>query len=83
MTSTWRYDMLTGRQLREARDKLGWLPHELARRAGLALSIVRRAEASDGEAVVTTAQIAALRLAFTKAGVDIDPEDKLMIKNQE
>ena len=75
--------MLTGRQLREARAKLGWLPSELARRAGLALSIVRRAEAMDGEAVVTTAQIAALRLAFTKVGVDIDPEDRLMIEDQE
>ena len=75
--------MLTGRQLREARDKLGWLPSELARRAGLALSIVRRAESTDGEAVVTTAQIAALRLAFTKVGVDIAPEDKLMIEDQE
>ena len=75
--------MLTGRQLREARDKLGWLPHELAKRAGLALSIIRRAEATDGEAVVTTAQIAALRLAFTKAGVDIDPEDRRMNEEQE
>ncbi|RYB07262.1 hypothetical protein D3272_04170 [Lichenibacterium ramalinae] len=75
--------MLTGRQLREARDKLGWLPSELARRAGLALSIVRRAEATDGEAVVTTAQIAALRLAFTKVGVDIASEDRLMIEDQE
>ena len=75
--------MLTGRQLRETRDKLGWLPSELARRAELALSIVRRAEATDGEAVVTTAQIAALRLAFTKVGVDIAPEDRLMIEDQE
>ena len=75
--------MLTGRQLREARDKLGWLPHELARRAGLTLSIIRRAEATDGEAVVTTAQIAALRLAFTKAGVEMDSEVRRMSEDQE
>ena len=67
-TPRWRTDMLTGRQIREARDRLGWMRSDLARRAGLALSVVKRAEATDGEAVVTTAQIAALRLAFTKAG---------------
>lgn len=60
--------MLTGRQIREARERLGWVRSDLARRAGLALSVVKRAEATDGEAIVTTAQIAALRLAFTKAG---------------
>ncbi len=79
----WRIDMLTGRRIREARDKLGGLPSELARRANLALSIVRRAEATDGEAVVTTAQIASLRLAFTKVGVDIAPEDRLLIRDKE
>lgn len=66
--------MITGRQIREARDKLGLARNELARRAGLLTSVVRRAEATDGEAVITTAQIAALRLIFVKAGVEFGPE---------
>ena len=66
--------MITGRQIREARGKLDRLPGELAKRAGLALSIIRRAEATDGEAVITTAQIAVLRLTFVKAGVEFGPE---------
>lgn len=68
--------MLTGRQIRDARNKLGWVPSELARRAGIAVSIIRRAEATDGEAVVTTAQIAALQLAFTKAGEALAPDEQ-------
>ncbi len=61
-------DLLTGRQIGKARDRLGRRRSGLARRAGSSLSVVNRAEAADGDAVVTIAQTAAPRLAFLEVG---------------
>ena len=61
---------ITGRQIREARTRLKWDRSTLARRTALPLTGVERAEASDGEPLITVAQEIAIKHALTVAGVE-------------
>ncbi len=61
---------ITGRQIREARVLLKWDRSKLARRLALPLTVIERAERGDGEPHITTAQVVAIRGAFSAAGVD-------------
>ena len=45
--------MITGAQIRQARELLGWPPTRLAQRAKVHSAIVRRAESVEGEPPVT------------------------------
>ena len=63
--------MLTGRQIREGRALLGLQRNELAARVALVTTAtIARAEATDDEPPITTAQAAAIERAFDKAGVE-------------
>lgn len=68
--------MITGRQIREARQSLQWSQKELARKAKVSLSVVVRAENSPGEPLVKIVQGKALLAALRAAGANLPPDDQ-------
>jgi ribosome-binding protein aMBF1 (putative translation factor) len=62
--------VITGTQIRKARLVLRWEARTLAARARVPVSLVKRAERADGEAVITVAHEAAIRRALEVAGVE-------------
>jgi transcriptional regulator with XRE-family HTH domain len=60
--------VITGRQLYDARRSTGLDQRALARKAGVPLSVVHRAESSPGEPVITITQLNALMQALRAAG---------------
>ena len=72
--------MITGTQIRQARRLLRWRISELATRARLPISTIQRTEWADGEAPITLAHEAAIRLAFESAGVEFTNGDAPGVK---
>ena len=66
--------ILTGRQFREGRLLAGMEQADLARDAGVALSLVVRVEAVDGIAMMRKPDAVAVRSALEAAGVEFMPE---------
>ena len=64
--------MITGAQIKAAREQLKWSANELARRCRLAASTVHRAECVHGEPPITNAHAAIIRQALERAGVEFD-----------
>lgn len=62
--------MITGSQIRMARAHLKWTLEELAKRAGVGLSTVRRMESVDGPPPSTVANLQAVQKAFEVAGIE-------------
>src|SRR5215211_4033834 len=70
--------MLTGEQIRQARNLLLWQPEKLARRTRVTTETIHRAESVDGDPPVTIAHLYAIQRAFEAAGVKVtDDEVKL------
>lgn len=69
--------MLTGSQLRAARGLLNLSVAELAEQTGLAVNTIRRAEATNGPAPITAANLALLANVFERAGILFIPADRL------
>ena len=69
--------VLTGSQLRAARGLLNLSVVELAERTGLAVNTIRRAEATNGAAPITAANLALLANELEKAGILFIPPDQL------
>ena len=67
---------ILGTQMRAARALLRWSASDLARRSGVSLSTIQRAESVDGETAMTIPNAAAVRRAFEDAGVEIIEEDR-------
>ena len=59
--------MITGQQIRAARELLGWTPYRLAPRAGIGHTLLRQFEA--GARVPDEASAGRLRAALEEAGV--------------
>ena len=75
--------MLTGEQIRQARNLLLWQPEKLARRARVTTETIHRAESVDGDPPVTIAHLYAIQRAFEAAGVEItDDEVKLKTESE-
>ena len=72
--------MITGAQLRRARELLGWTRFKLSSRAGLHPAIVERAEEAAGALTVTAYQHALLRNALEAAGVEFTNGDEPGVK---
>ncbi len=69
--------MITVAQLRAARGLLGWNQSKLAEASGLALSTIKRMEASQGNLRGTAANVWKLQRALQDAGVIfIDENDE-------
>ncbi len=66
---------LTGAQIRAARALVRWSAAELADASALGANTVRRAEVSDGETSLTTANDHAIRRALEAAGVEFLDEN--------
>ena len=65
--------MITGSQIRMARAHLKWTLEELAKRAGVGLSTVRRMESANGPPPSTVANLQAVQRAFEAAGIEFIP----------
>ena len=61
--------MITGVQIVAARKLLGWEPDRLAKKARLPVTVIRRAELSLGEPVITITQMDALLRTLKAAGI--------------
>jgi ribosome-binding protein aMBF1 (putative translation factor) len=61
--------MLSGAQIREARSRLGWSSQELAKRAHVLESTVKRAERTAGEPLITLEHQRKIRATFSAAGI--------------
>ena len=72
--------MITGAQIRQARELLGWPPTRLAQRAKVHSAIVRRAESVEGEPPVTVYQAALMRDALERFGVIFTNGDEPGVK---
>ncbi len=69
--------MITAAQLRAARGLLGWNQSKLAEASGLALSTIKRMEASQGHLRGTAANVWKVQQALQDAGVVfIDENDE-------
>jgi transcriptional regulator with XRE-family HTH domain len=67
--------MITGAQLRMARGYLRWSAKELADRAGVADSTIKRMEQDDGFPIARGANIEAVYKTLADAGIIFVPEN--------
>ena len=65
--------MITGRQIREARELLGWSPLQLVRRAAIQFATLNRVELIDG--TITAVQARKIQRALEAAGVEFIVEN--------
>jgi transcriptional regulator with XRE-family HTH domain len=72
--------VITGNQIRKARELLGWPAVELARRAKLRTETIKRAENSDSLLSITIAHAAAIRAAFDEAGIEFTNGEEPSVK---
>ena len=65
--------MITGEQIRRARELLGWTPYRLAPRAGIGHTLLRQFE--KGARPIDAESAARLRAALEEAGVEFLDND--------
>ena len=65
-----RLRLITGRQLKAARALLGWEQTDLAAKAGVAISTVRRMESFPGEIGARTGTLSLVKKALEKGGIE-------------
>jgi ribosome-binding protein aMBF1 (putative translation factor) len=68
--------VITGAQIRHARELLGWSRFQLAQHAKLHPAIVERGEEAAGAVPITAYQLALLRNALEAAGVEFTGGDE-------
>ena len=66
---------LTSAQMRAARSLIRWSAEDLARETTLSVTTIRRAELTEGETSMTTANDLAVRRALENAGVEFIDEN--------
>jgi transcriptional regulator with XRE-family HTH domain len=66
---------LTSAQIRAARALIRWSAEDLARESNLGVTTIRRAELTEDETSMTTANDLAVRRALEAAGVEFIDED--------
>ncbi len=69
--------MLTGLQIRAARNAIRWSANDLALKSGIALKTIQRIEANDGVPQSYTSTLNEIRSALESAGIEFTgtPED--------
>jgi ribosome-binding protein aMBF1 (putative translation factor) len=72
--------MITGAQVKAARELLGWSRFQLAQRAKLHPAIVERGEEAAGAVPITAYQLALLRNALEAEGVEFTDGDAPGVK---
>src|SRR5579872_7161769 len=66
---------LTSAQIRAARSLIRWTAEDLARASALSVATVRRAELTETETALTTANDLAIRRALETAGIEFIDEN--------
>ncbi len=66
--------MLTGKQIREARALLGLQRSKFAEKAGVPHKILKLAEMTDGECLITLERARQIRRAIETAGIELYDE---------
>ena len=72
--------MITGAQIREARELLQWTPWYLAQVARVRLSAIQRAEACEGEPTITSEVQEAIQRALEAAGIEFTNGGELGVR---
>ena len=72
--------MITGAQIRAARELLGWRQAELAKRARIQAHSVESAESSLGQSFVPGQDMQAMRAVLEAAGVEFTNGDEPGVK---
>jgi len=72
--------MITGSQIRAARELLGWRQAELAKRARIQAHSVESAESSLGQSFVPGQDMQAMRAVLEAAGVEFTNGDEPGVK---
>ncbi len=72
--------MITGAQIREARELLQWTQWYLAQRARVRLSAIQKAEACEGEPTISLVFQEAIQRALEEAGVEFPNGDQPSVK---
>jgi hypothetical protein len=72
--------VITGTQIKAARELLGWTRFQFGQRANLHPAIVERAESATGPVPITSYQRAILRNALEAAGVEFTNGDEPGVK---
>ncbi len=72
--------MITGAQIREARELLQWTPWYLAQVARVRLSAIQKAEACEGEPAITLMNRDAIQRVLEEAGVEFTNGDQPSVK---
>ena len=62
---------ITGAQIRAARAFLNWTVEDLSRRCGVSASAISRAERVDGPPSMQLRNLAAIRIAFERNGIEL------------
>jgi transcriptional regulator with XRE-family HTH domain len=62
---------ITGAQIRAARAFLNWTVEDLSRRCGVSASAISRAERVDGPPPMQLRNLAAIRIAFERNGIEL------------
>jgi DNA-binding XRE family transcriptional regulator len=65
--------VITGPQIRAGRQTLRWKQQQLAKKAGVRLNTIERAERAAGEPEITIANLSAIRRALEAAGIVLVP----------
>jgi transcriptional regulator with XRE-family HTH domain len=68
--------VITGRQLKAVRALIGWEQTDLAKKAGVAISTVRRMESFPGEIGARTATLSLVQRALERAGIEFLNDDQ-------
>jgi predicted transcriptional regulator len=68
--------VITGRQLKAARALVGWEQTDLAKKAGVAISTVRRMESFQGEIGARTSTLSLVKRALERAGIEFLDDGK-------
>lgn len=67
--------MITGAQIAAARRLLEWEQDKLAKKAKLPVTVIKRAELSRGEPVITITQLDTLLRTLKAAGIEFTAEE--------
>lgn len=73
--STEKIFRISVRQVKAAREMLGWKQTDLSAASGLSIVTVRRLEARDGDLLGRDETVAAIRAALEAAGVEFRDEN--------
>jgi hypothetical protein len=74
--------LITGRQMRMARAALRWSCEDLAEKTGLSYGTLQKAEATDDMPRMVTTNLARVKVAFERAGIEFMDDDGVKMRGR-